>query len=405
MFSEFNRNQKLFFLIATIIVIAYLLLHNFGPEFLFKNENYFSKGINLFKETSDLRHYWNAEIGWLKDKSLNFFEGNNSYPQLALIILAAPLLVVSNLNQYYSAFPWLSGIALVLLIFFSIKIVNLIGSRSKLYFLFLTPAFLYFCLNRFDIFPALFLQISIYYLLRKKAVASWLWLAVAVMTKWYAILLFPLYLILTQKEGYEIKIVKKVFSVFIGVIFLPLIISFILIGREIFYPYFFHLDRSLEPGNWTYILFENVFKTNLLFKKLMAIFLLILQFSLPVYILFKATKFIGWLKTHRDKIIIFALVIINFIFWSKYYSPQWQVWLWPLLILIGDRKIILPLIFYDLVNYLQFPIILNIFGPLSSYYLLIALLRNALLLLIVYQLVKYLKITFRHEDRSYNSNL
>jgi hypothetical protein len=68
------------------------------------------------------------------------------------------------------------------------------------------------------------------------------------------------------------------------------------------------------------------------------------------------------------------------VLFAKFYSPQWILWVNPLLILAAKRRIdILPIVFLDIVTYIYFPISYDLFGYSSAILTVCIVLKTLLL--------------------------
>jgi len=76
---------------------------------------------------------------------------------------------------------------------------------------------------------------------------------------------------------------------------------------------------------------------------------------------------------------------------AKFYSPQWILWVSPLLILlIKNKKAIISLIAFDVVTYLYFPIFYDVFSENSILFTMIIILKTAIILILIWPLLKEL---------------
>ena len=113
-------------------------------------------------------------------------------------------------------------------------------------------------------------------------------------------------------------------------------------------PYHFHLDRDFNHESLFYLL-RNFFHNPWGFKMFM-----ILQFCImPLAVVAK-------IDSNRSVINWTLLSILFFIFFAKFYSGQWILWILPFLILrVVKKRDLIPIIIFDLVTYLYFPVIFD----------------------------------------------
>jgi hypothetical protein len=132
-------------------------------------------------------------------------------------------------------------------------------------------------------------------------------------------------------------------------------------------PYQFRLSRDMDQPslmiiNHSFYSIIDTFKIMDLdlYHEMFRIYVLraafLLQFSIvPLCLTSKIETF--------EKVVKWsALSILVFILFAKINSPQWLLWVSPLLILIArDRKYIVGIILLDLLTYIQFPITFNLY--------------------------------------------
>lgn len=211
------------------------------------------------------------------------------------------------------------------------------------------PGALYFSLFRFDVLPALLMAVSLASLGRGKDVLSGVFLGVAVLVKVYPILLVPLILrFLLPSWARAIRWLVGFGLIEIGC----LAASVALAGwDETLAPYRFQLTRPPEFG-WTaygYLLPDRLAQPDQLgsiFRGgsvLLAAFLLCLS---------AMSDLAGLLRRGAVLLLLFASVQV-------FYSPQWLLWLSPLLLPLArnSRTITWSAAALDLVTYLSFPVI------------------------------------------------
>ncbi|MBU1148676.1 hypothetical protein KKI23_01160, partial [Patescibacteria group bacterium] len=125
--------------------------------------------------------------------------------------------------------------------------------------------------------------------------------------------------------------------------------------------------------------------------------LFIAQF-LPLFYLGTSAFFSGLKRladkfsSYRQLIIWLSLTTAIFIFFAKFYSPQWWLWLLPPLILqIDSKKEIILIIVLDLLNYWQFPVLYDSVFIWDTSFDLVVLIRSVLFVWLIYSLIKKLK--------------
>lgn len=373
-------NIKKSILVLSLLVICSLIL-----SLAFHNN--LGLNVRIFNDYWDRSLY--AERGsWFTLSKTPYTEVFSEYPQVATYFFALPYILMETIipqnkirkpiekisNRSYSSLRkdlkvYAMFFSLLMMIFSFLSISILYKFKGNLSFLILLPASFYFTFNRYDIMPCFLSLLSLYLLSKKQYKMTALVLSIGVLTKWYLILLLPIFL------SYYYSIHKKInwsmiftFSLTSFVIILPTIFSGGIDGLLV--PYKFHWSRGMNRESSLYIinyLFNNVFNINIANKFTFFLFLL-LQFSIvPLCITSKIVSF--------DKVIKWsALSILIFLLFAKYYSPQWILWISPFLILNAKKRSdIAWIILFDLLTFIYFPISFDLFGKSILFVIVISL--------------------------------
>jgi hypothetical protein len=224
------------------------------------------------------------------------------------------------------------------------------GGLSSSALLLLLPAALYFTLNRFDVVPALATAAALACLGRRWTAASAVCFGVAVMVKVYPVLLTPIILRYLWKEPQRAALWAAVFGATAAALVLPPLLAE---GWDaVAAPYRVQLSRgALLPNRTAYgaILPESWSERD----------------SLPGRIVrlggVLATAALLCLRRPPDLASVLrrgAVVLIVFIGLSNFFSPQWILWLAPLLLPLAarDRLLIGLIVALDLVTYFTWPL-------------------------------------------------
>jgi len=209
----------------------------------------------------------------------------------------------------------------------------------------LLPAALYFSYNRYDALPVFLSILSIWLLSKEKYKFSVFFLALGVLTKWYLVLLFPIFLTFYYSR-YK-KINRGMTYIFCFTIILAIVATLLSGGVEaLLSPYKFHMARGLNKESLFYLL-KSILGSDAWFT----IFFFLQFLIVPLCMVSKIDSL--------EKVIKWAgLSILVFMLFAKFYSPQWILWVLPFLILQArNRKDVFLIIIFDLVTYLYFPII------------------------------------------------
>jgi hypothetical protein len=378
-------------------ILLLLLLFIISLIFSLAFQNNLEIGARIVNDYFDKEAY--AERGsWFSRSKIPYKETFSEYPQVATYFFALPFVFFEILipreeiinhwdemvHYYLIVFPLFMMIFSVLSISLLYKLRD---SHKNLAFLLLLPASFYFTHNRYDILPCFLSLLSLYLLSRRQYKMSALVLSVGTFTKWYLFLLFPVFL--TYYYSLHKKINWSMILTFILtslIIILPTIIQAGVDGLVA--PYKFHLSRGMNGESLFYLAHyysKKLFDIRIDRHFTFPIFFL-LQFSIvPLCITSKISSF--------EKVIKWsALSILTFMLFAKFYSPQWILWITPLLILIANKRSdIVWIIIFDLLTYIYFPITYDLYQR-SSLFRFIILLKTILLIKFIlplfYELIK-----------------
>jgi hypothetical protein len=217
--------------------------------------------------------------------------------------------------------------------------------------LLLLPAALYFTANRFDIVPALLTALSLACLGRRWLVASAVFLAIGTMVKVYPVLLVPLVVRYLWDNRKAALVWTTAYGLTMAALLLPPLLQF---GWESTWaPYHFQLSRAhLAVGT----LYGRVLPEILAGQGVAA-----RLFRTGSVVLVAAA--LSW---HRPAGLAGllrrgAVVLVVFVCLQVFYSPQWILWLSPLLIPLArlDRRVLWLTVALDLATYVSFPMVFD----------------------------------------------
>lgn len=220
--------------------------------------------------------------------------------------------------------------------------------------LFFLPAFLYFSLNRFDVLPSLMVSLAVLALLSdKSSLISGALLGTGMMTKWYPALLAPAFFkyYFGKSPATALKFAIS-FACVVIVSLLPLLVF----GewKAFLNPYSFQLGRGGDVLSFFGLLAHWQGKE---LSRWAQIVLLVLQLS-PSLLALTAS-----LRTKRAVLEWSLVSLFSFLFFAKFYSPQWLIWVVPLLVVkMGSRRLFFLAVLWDLSSYLMFPLLYDVYG-------------------------------------------
>ncbi len=346
---------------TTGLVITLLVIWILGVSLLREN---LGVSIRLFNDDYDRGIY--AEHGkWLQDGEVPYRDMFSEYPQIPTYLFALPYFIVPStageLASYYLYSTLFSFLMLAFLFGTIVLLYKMLPERKWLAFLILLPASLYFTYNRFDILPAFLCLISLLLLEQRRWVWSAIVLGIATLTKWYPLLLLPVFL--SYDYSTRRRLNWRMFLAF-GLTCLIIIVPTLLTGGlgALLVPYRFHAGRGVDIPSLTGLVsfalgcWLHVPPSGSWWLGIFAV----LQVSIVPFCLFDRIDTL-------DKVLHWCILILApFVLFSRIYSPQWLLWLMPMLILAArTSKDIAGIIFYDVTTYLAFPVTWDFFGHLS----------------------------------------
>lgn len=322
---------------------------------------------------------WYYEEGtWFRRGFLPYVEQPYEYPVLATALFTLPALFTPDPLMYHILFRIVAVVAGAWLMYATLRECQRTG-HTYLAWLFLLPSVLYFTLNRFDVFPALALQLSLLFLFARRYRTAWAFLAVSFLFKWYAGLLTPLYLLFLFDHARDGVERRRAFS---GIL---LFVGLLLVGHswllplggtvlDAVNPYAIHFVRPPEVGSLPAALLALISPAFQVFdpNDLPAGDPLVEGFAglSTLLQLLGITFALVWVQrsSHSRDLaarLPFAhvafFVIGCFVLFSRVYSQQWIVWLVPLFLFTQPRaKAVALFIALDIANYLQFPVMFGL---------------------------------------------
>lgn len=364
--SGWLKYLLVFIVIFVLIVVAII---NSPAKFLSDQGD--NGGVSLIRDDHEFNVYY-ERIGYYYEHGVPYKNERAEYPVLGLLYLTVPAFFTSTQADYNIALVIQNLICLLLLIIVTYNIINFLGTKNKQLWFFLLPSFLYFTVNRFDIWPALLIQLAVLMLIKNKFNWAFLLLSFSFLAKGYAVVLFPIFFVYYfVKNGDKIKnhIKNKPFLLFITPVIILIVGLIVWAGFEnALFPYVFQSTRNFAFGsiygsfivlNWGY--FSETFWHWFMYvgSKILGLW----QLLLPLIVFLGYKKFKDFIKIPADVVRWSLLVLLFYVFLSPYYSPQWFVWLLPLFVLIPLRqKEIWAVIIFDLLNFLFFPLVYGYFG-------------------------------------------
>lgn len=326
-------------------------------------QKYSNMGLTFFREDQDFRVYFSG-LGWVKPGHLLYEQGYAEYPPLGLAYVTWPKFLTSQFETYHWLL-WLSnGLLYLAAGWLTWKLTQVLKVKNKYaWSVWLLPGVLYYTFNRFDILPVFLILLSLYLGLKNQWKAAWLVWGAAIITKLYPLFLFPLWYSLAKLSD-EKRGMSQIWYAVIPIVSFSL--GAVLSGGWLaaVVPYLLQGQRVGEIGSLLGSLY--FFSSAAWAKhKLINAAFYIVQFGLPVawlalvLIKKKLRHHLGF-NLLSASLVLFMLINLN-----PYYSNQWWLWLAPLLAMALPLNKLWWIVFYDVVNYLQYPLVVEWFGRYS----------------------------------------
>jgi len=390
-------NIKKSILLLLFLLICFLI-------FILPFRNNLGIGVKIVNDSHD-RHKYAVRGSWFSLSKIPYTEVFSEYPQVATYFFALPYVLletiisrdkilidlsqISNVshlpypprniflsNEIVHYYAVVFSFLMMVSSFLSISLLyELRKNHKNLSLLLLLPASLYFTYNRYDIMPCFLSLLSLYLLSKKQYKMSAFVLSIGMLTKWYLLLLLPIFLTYYYSTHNKINwSMIIIFSLTSFMIILPTLISSGIDGLLV--PYKFHFSRGVNNESLFYLinyLSNKTLNTNITNKFTFPLFFLLQLSIVPLCITSKILSF--------EKVIKWsALSILIFMLFAKYYSPQWILWISPLLILDAIKRVdAIWIVLFDLITYIYFPISYTVFGINSIVFYIIIVLKTILI--------------------------
>jgi len=367
--DQIHFDKKLLLFIWIFLLFIWLL--NLLSPLIFKTGRYISDYSDIFA------YYERAK--WVVTNEAPLSE----YPQIPTYLFGLNEFIASffDVSVRFAIFYSTTTFEMIVALFFVIKILfeSFPSDRKYRSLLMLLPPALYFVVNRFDILPALLCLIALKLAQEKKFIFSSIILAFATFTKWYPILIFPgIFVYATSQEN---KLQWKMIVFFLITSFLIIIPMYFLGGVEtVIFPYQFHTNRGMEFVSMP-LLIDNIlvnFEFISYSQQNIFLFFFILQILSPLLVLFLQID-------TMQRLVSYCIIVISFfILFSRVNSPQFFLWLMPFLIISIKKKTdIWIIVLYNIVTYLFFPVVFDLFGTSSIQLILLGISSYLMLVIII----------------------
>ncbi|MFA6099126.1 MAG: hypothetical protein WCV50_06350 [Patescibacteria group bacterium] len=392
---EKKLDSKYFLIIGVGLaaIICLTLAGYFAPSKFFSSPSH--EGISLVRDDQELGVYY-ERMGFARQGEWPYQMTRIEYPVLGVLYLAIPALLTKTFLGYELGLILLNLLATLGVVILTYRICRQLGNSPAKIWLFLLPSVLFYIINRFDIWPVLLVQIALWLLFSKRFTWAFVFLGLSFLAKGYAIILFPIFFLywLNQVNYQKTRLyLNKGLLAALAPFAFAMLVLFIFagVGNSLF-PYLFQSSRGFAYGApyAVYLGSLQSFTPAWLYNigiSALGWALMLLQIILPL-IFYIGYQIFRKFVTSPQKVITWSLLfILIYIQFSPYYSPQWILWILPLFILSAvGWKGVGAFIFYDLLNYLQFPVVWDYIGHSSTIFAMIVIVRSIVFVILIWQI-------------------
>jgi uncharacterized membrane protein len=268
-----------------------------------------------------LRVYFHS-ARWVIESGRLYREVRSEYPLFANIIFATLRYLGDLLHPVLYGFYdlWVASVWFVYLF----AVYRILKDTTTLAGLaWLAPTQIYFAVFRFDLYPAVATLMSLFAIRRTDYIEGAVWLGVAIALKGYALFLLPAYCVfMVYQRGFAAAI--KIGALAVAPIILSLLITFTFAGWEgVVAPFKFHAARTLN-GESTYDAINYLFRAPVVMEGSEAGWASLLQAGCA----FAAAAMRP--RSFEDLVNTFLFAVLGFMSFSVFYSPQYVLWILPL---------------------------------------------------------------------------
>ena len=305
------------------------------------------KGWLAFDPFDMLEYFKSAR--WVVEGGRLYREVPSDYPLLANIIFATVRYLSDLLHLGIRGFfsLWIASTWIVYL-YAVYRIAT--GTTMLAGLAWLAPAPMFFAVFRFDIYPAVATLMSLFAIQRTRYIEGAIWLGVAGALKGYALWLLPAYCVfMVYQRGVAAAI--KVGALAVAPMLLSLLATLIFTGWDgMVAPFSSQALRTLN-GESTYDAFNFFFSAPVIPDGSEVRWI---AQSLQVACALAAAAMRP--RSFDDLVNAFLFAILGFMSFSVFYSPQYVLWVLPLVCFSRSRVMLISAIVLSWLTFLYYPI-------------------------------------------------
>jgi hypothetical protein len=340
---------------GAILFAALLLVWVIGLGVL---RSHTSRQTRLFNDDNDRRAYA-ARGAWALNWTQPYRDVPSEYPQIATYFFGVPYLIAPGSAHDYRVYAAvMSGMTLAFLFATIVLLHRMRQAPQWTAYLLLLPGPLYFSYNRFDSLPGFIVLLSLFLLQRGAAGAAGVCLALGTFTKWYPALL--LFACVSYWRTVERQFPWRLLAAFTITGLIVLTPTAVTGGiGALTQPYVFHANRGQEWASLPVLTRQLVAK----FTGGAAASTFLTGAFLACSLLPAVAGVFARIDTF-ERVVDWALVGLgSFVLFSRIWSPQWVLWLMPLMILRArTSRDIQWIAAYGVLSYVTFPVLFDLAG-------------------------------------------
>jgi hypothetical protein len=304
----------------------------------------------LVFDAHDLEVYFNSSR-WIIEGGRLYREVWSEYPLLANVIFATwrylGNLVYPGITGF--RYAWVLSAGLIFL-----WAVHRVASETTLLaaLAWVAPAPIYFALFRFDIYPAAATLLAMFAIRRASYTEGAIWLGVAAAFKGYALFLLPAYCVfMIYQRGFLAAFCLGALIIAPTILTLLATLTFVS-WEEALAPLIFHSQRGFN-GQSTYDAINYLLGTQSSLNQIAYV-----SQSLQLASALAAAAMRP--RTFEDLANSLVFAVLGFMTFSVFYSPQYVLWLLPLVCFSRSRVMLSLAIAFSWLSYFYFPISYNL---------------------------------------------
>ena len=305
-------------------------------------------GMRLAFDDFDIRVYF-ASARWVIEGGRLYREAPSEYPLFANLVFATIRYLANLLHpgEYGFYILWIAS-AWFVYMWAVYRIAN--DTTLPAVLAWLAPGPIYLALFRFDLYPAAATLMFLLAVRRTAYTTGAIWLGVAVALKGYALFLLPGYCIfMIYQRGLAAAI--KIGAVAIAPIILSLLATLSFAGWEgVIAPFELHALRTLN-GESTYDAINYLFGAPVISGGFRVRWM---GHALQVGCALAAAAMRP--RSFEDLVNACLFAVLGFMSFSVFYSPQYVLWILPLVCFSASRVILISAILLSWLTYIYFPI-------------------------------------------------